>query len=180
MMRSAFDIRSACASVLATMNSTPSSPAMIMLLMALPPAPPTPNTMMRAFISRISVMSVMSSSRLLPRSRGMKGCGWLLAAGLAVSRHEVRGQASHPARCARGALDRAARSGAQRAFKPRRRLLGGQGLGGCLQQLDQQAVGAFALAFEIGAVTGGAAFEPRDLGFQRGNPGRQHGRAAGP
>src|SRR5690348_5263415 len=53
-MRSAFDIVSACASVLATTKSTPWSPAPIMLLTALPPAPPTPNTVIRGFISRIS------------------------------------------------------------------------------------------------------------------------------
>jgi len=41
-MRSAFDMVSACASVLATTKSTPCSPAVIMLLTALPPAPPTP------------------------------------------------------------------------------------------------------------------------------------------
>src|SRR5262249_47175672 len=65
MMRSAFDIVSACASVLATTNSTPCRPAAIMLLTALPPAPPTPNTVSRAFISRISPMLVMFGSRLL-------------------------------------------------------------------------------------------------------------------
>src|SRR5262245_17035874 len=59
MMHLAFDVVSACASVLATINSTPCSPDVIMLLTALPPAPPTPNTTMRAFISRISVMSVI-------------------------------------------------------------------------------------------------------------------------
>src|ERR1700722_2699013 len=65
MMRLAFELVSACASVLATMKSTPCSPASIMLLTALPPAPPTPNTIMRAFISRISVMLVIFASRLL-------------------------------------------------------------------------------------------------------------------
>src|SRR5579862_9232717 len=53
-MRSAFDMVSAWASVLATTKSTPWSPAVIMLLTALPPAPPTPNTVMRGFISRMS------------------------------------------------------------------------------------------------------------------------------
>jgi hypothetical protein len=42
---------SACASVLATTNSTPSSCFSIMLLTALPPAPPTPNTVIRGFSS---------------------------------------------------------------------------------------------------------------------------------
>ena len=39
---------SACRSVLATMNSTPSRPARTMRLTALPPPPPTPITLMRA------------------------------------------------------------------------------------------------------------------------------------
>src|SRR5262245_50275250 len=51
---SAFDIVSACASVLATTNSTPRRPAVIMLFTALPPPPPTPNTVMRGFSSVIS------------------------------------------------------------------------------------------------------------------------------
>src|SRR5215470_6993804 len=52
--RSALELVSACASVLATTNSTPCSPAVIMLLTALPPAPPTPNTVIRGFSSRMS------------------------------------------------------------------------------------------------------------------------------
>src|SRR5579883_1853468 len=56
MTRSAFDIVSACASVLATTKSTPCKPAVIILLTALPPAPPTPNTVMRGFSSRMSGM----------------------------------------------------------------------------------------------------------------------------
>jgi hypothetical protein len=54
MMRSAFDIVSACASVFATTKSTPCSPLAIMLLTALPPAPPVPNTVMRGFSSLMS------------------------------------------------------------------------------------------------------------------------------
>ena len=54
MMRSAFELVSAWASVLATMKSTPTRPDTIMLLTALPPAPPTPQTMMRGFSSRSS------------------------------------------------------------------------------------------------------------------------------
>ena len=54
MMRSAFDMVSACASVFATTKSTPCRPAVIMLLTALPPAPPTPNTVMRGLSSRMS------------------------------------------------------------------------------------------------------------------------------
>jgi cell division protein FtsZ len=49
--RSASDWPSACASVLATMNSTPSSEALIMLLTAFPPAPPMPITVIRGLIS---------------------------------------------------------------------------------------------------------------------------------
>src|SRR6185436_1004016 len=47
MRRSARDWASACASVLATTNSTPSSLESIMLFTALPPAPPTPRTVIR-------------------------------------------------------------------------------------------------------------------------------------
>src|ERR1044071_3241206 len=54
MMRSAFDMVSACASVLATTNSQPWSPLVIMLLTALPPAPPVPNTVIRGLSSRMS------------------------------------------------------------------------------------------------------------------------------
>src|SRR4051812_19358571 len=54
MMRSAFDIVRACASVLATTKSQPRSPAVIMLLTALPPAPPQPNTVILGLSSRIS------------------------------------------------------------------------------------------------------------------------------
>src|SRR5262249_11487586 len=68
MMHFALDIVSACASVLATINSTPCSPDAIMLLTALPPAPPTPNTIMRAFISRMSVMLVIFASQVLPQA----------------------------------------------------------------------------------------------------------------
>ena len=52
MRRSAFELVSACASVLATTKSTPSRPAATILLTALPPAPPTPNTTMRGLSSR--------------------------------------------------------------------------------------------------------------------------------
>ena len=51
MRRSAGELLSACASVLATMKSTPSTEAAIMFAMALPPAPPTPITAMRGFSS---------------------------------------------------------------------------------------------------------------------------------
>jgi hypothetical protein len=73
MMRSAFDMVSACASVFATTKSTPWSPALIMLLTALPPAPPTPNTVMRGLSSRISgifrLMVMIASSLMGGRLR---------------------------------------------------------------------------------------------------------------
>ena len=67
MRRSAAELARACASVLATTNSTPLSPRSIMLLTALPPAPPTPNTVMRGLSSvrsgtlRLMVMAVFRS-----------------------------------------------------------------------------------------------------------------------
>src|SRR6185436_3793734 len=51
MRRSHCELANACASVLATTNSTPLRPHSIMLLTALPPAPPTPNTVMRGLSS---------------------------------------------------------------------------------------------------------------------------------
>ena len=42
------DMRSACKSVLATMNSMPSTPASIIRFTALPPPPPTPMTLILA------------------------------------------------------------------------------------------------------------------------------------
>src|SRR5215471_1572000 len=54
MIRSALDIVSAWASVLATTKSTPCSPLAIMLLTALPPAPPVPKTVIRGLSSRTS------------------------------------------------------------------------------------------------------------------------------
>ena len=47
-LTAARELRSACTSVLATMNSTPVSPESIMRLTALPPEPPTPMTLMLA------------------------------------------------------------------------------------------------------------------------------------
>src|SRR5262245_34846356 len=91
MMRSAFDMVSACASVLATTKSTPCSPAVIMLLTALPPAPPTPNTVMRGFNSRMSgifKLMLMGAScwggpcrRLSPVRHRRSGCWdqWFVA-----------------------------------------------------------------------------------------------------
>src|SRR4051794_30867930 len=84
-MRSAFDMVSACASVLATTKSTPCSPAVIMLLTALPPAPPTPNTVILGFSSLMSGgvrLSAMVASRLharvvsqCPRADGRRSDG---------------------------------------------------------------------------------------------------------
>src|SRR4051812_24030914 len=73
MMRGAFEIVSAGASVLATTKSTPCNPAVIMLLTALPPAPPTPKTVMRGLSSlmsggvRLSAMVCLSITRALIR-----------------------------------------------------------------------------------------------------------------
>src|SRR5680860_1378076 len=70
MRRSASELRRACASVLATTNSTPFRPRSIMLLTALPPAPPTPNTVMRGLSSvrsgtlRLIVMAASNSCEL--------------------------------------------------------------------------------------------------------------------
>src|SRR3954469_5080727 len=86
--RSASDWPSAWASVLATMNSTPSSAALIMLLTAFPPAPPTPMTVIRGLISdsfwgRLRLIVI----RLLHANEG----GYLLGAtARAVSRETLR------------------------------------------------------------------------------------------
>src|ERR1700693_1488059 len=69
-MRSAREVVSACASVLATTKSTPCRPALIMLLTALPPAPLTPNTVIRGFSSRISgIFRLMLMAASLMRGR---------------------------------------------------------------------------------------------------------------
>src|SRR5258707_486510 len=68
-------MRSACTSVLATMNSTPSRPVRTIRLTALPPPPPTPITLMRAPALRsTSRCSLMLFASLLP------SCGVLLSA----------------------------------------------------------------------------------------------------
>src|SRR4051812_219020 len=87
-MRCAFDMVSACASVLATTKSTPCNPAVIMLLTALPPAPPTPKTVIRGFSSlmsggvRLSAMVASLTTRALVhpgrRPRGLVKIVWLL------------------------------------------------------------------------------------------------------
>src|SRR5579863_10110362 len=72
-MRSAFEVVSACASVLATTKSTPCRPAPIMLFTALPPAPPTPKTVIRGLSSRMSgifrLMVMVASSFIRGRQR---------------------------------------------------------------------------------------------------------------
>ena len=59
--------RSACASVLATMNSTPDSPAWTIRVTALLPPPPTPTTLIRA-PARVASSSVNRSASLSYRS----------------------------------------------------------------------------------------------------------------
>src|SRR5690606_33884600 len=74
--RSALDVVRACASVLATTNSTPFRPAEIMLLTALPPPPPTPNAVMRGLspvMSGFLRLMVMSSS--FPPFLPLRRCG---------------------------------------------------------------------------------------------------------
>src|SRR5690606_5191192 len=73
MMRSARDIVRACASVLATMNSTPSRPSAIMLLTALPPPPPTPITVIRGLSSTMVGLAVMLYSKDQEHLRAASG-----------------------------------------------------------------------------------------------------------
>ena len=61
----ACDMRSACRSVLATMNSMPSMPASIMRLTALPPPPPTPITLILASLRASSLKLMRMSESLL-------------------------------------------------------------------------------------------------------------------
>src|SRR5262249_13726255 len=56
------DICSACKSVLATTNSTPSTPAQIMRFTALPPPPPTPITLIFALLRGSSLKLMRMSS----------------------------------------------------------------------------------------------------------------------
>src|ERR1700758_4884090 len=57
------DIRNACRSVLAVMNSMPSMPASIMRFTALPPPPPTPMTLILASLrgSSLKLMRIFES-----------------------------------------------------------------------------------------------------------------------
>src|SRR6185295_12326379 len=67
----AVEASSACASVLATMKSTPLRPAAIMLLTALPPAPPTPITAIRGFMS---VALALANPEPPARASGLMPC----------------------------------------------------------------------------------------------------------
>ena len=59
----ACDMRKACKSVLATINSMPSTPASIMRLTALPPPPPIPITLILASLraSSLKLMRMLES-----------------------------------------------------------------------------------------------------------------------
>ena len=154
-----------------------------MLLTALPPAPPTPNTMMRAFISRISVHAghlcpTIAPAKRCPASRRQtivthaQPCG--------PTPPESRPELPQPRV---PSVDRAIGAGTgpqdgHLPLKPRRRLPGGRGLGGRMQQISHQAIGALAFALEIGAVTAGHGFEPADLRLQCRNLGRPLGDVA--
>src|SRR5882724_7076756 len=59
------DICSACKSVLATTNSTPSTPAQIIRLTAFPPPPPTPITLIFAFVRGSSLNWILTSPSAL-------------------------------------------------------------------------------------------------------------------
>jgi hypothetical protein len=66
------------------------------------------------------------------------------------------------------ALDRATSldTGPQRAFKPRRHLLGRRSLSSRPQHFCHQAISALALALEICPMSGRCRLEPRDLRLQ--------------
>ena len=69
------ELRSACASVLTEMNSTPSRRSSIMRLTALPPPPPTPTTFIRAFCDALSSNSkiIAGETPLLQVDTGREG-----------------------------------------------------------------------------------------------------------
>src|SRR6056297_2274212 len=87
----AFDCASACASVLATTNSTPSSIFSIMLFTAFPPAPPTPKTVIRGFrsacwgIIRFNVIDLSACSCAPGRGASFSSPGGLLPIWLHIS-----------------------------------------------------------------------------------------------
>jgi hypothetical protein len=61
----------------------------------------------------------------------------------------------------------------ERAFKPRRRLLGRRNFSGRLQHLSHQAIGALPLALKTSPMTGCCRLRPRDHRLQRHDPCRQ-------
>jgi len=104
--------------------------------------------------------------------------------GLAVCFYQSRSQTPQSAWTICVAVDRTGSStgGPQSChltLKPCRRRFGCRGLGSRLQQLSDQAIGALALALEIGAVAGCTGFEPHVLGLQCLYLGRQQGGVAG-
>src|SRR5688572_30597628 len=80
MRNSVLAATSACASVLATMKSTPSRPVAIMLLTALHPAPPTPMTVSfglsseRSNCTAISLLPPFTRGRCLPQRAAPRPC----------------------------------------------------------------------------------------------------------
>src|SRR5262249_19582707 len=95
--------------------------------------------------------------------------GLLPVTSLAVCINEGRSEMSEPALSA--AVDRAAGSAnapqsRHLAFKPCGRLLGCHGRSRRLQQLDCEAIDAFAVVPEICPVIGRPCLKPRDLGLQ--------------
>ena len=113
----ASDWRSACASVLTAMNSTPISSARIMRLTALLPPPPTPMTRMRAKFSESDRNGMWDSSRLAgpgahacagPPSHGRLGPRDGLVVGRRVYPRPL--SAAHPR------VDRSVRSAARSHF----------------------------------------------------------------
>src|SRR3954454_19210994 len=96
MMRVAIDMVSACASVLATMKSTPCRPAPIISLMALPPALRTPNTNARLHLANIYNVGHVYL-RVLDRNEARfaicKPCG--LLAGSRLTMTDRQPQAKH-------------------------------------------------------------------------------------
>src|SRR5437588_6705367 len=91
-------LRSACMSVLATMNSTPSRPDRTIRFTALPPPPPTPITLMRA-PAALASSSSRSRSRFGSRPSSVsRGWCWLAIRSLLIT----WGSAPHPGSVARG------------------------------------------------------------------------------
>src|SRR5581483_1592196 len=87
------DICSACRSVLATTNSTPSTPASIMRFTALPPPPPTPMTLILALLPGSS-WNWMRMSSLFFFESVMRGSGGSCRRSLVVGRRSQRSRLS--------------------------------------------------------------------------------------